>query len=372
LSDLELGMRHHEHRSIRGRHGRGCVAVLIALTVVVAAIGVVVWRGTDLVSGWFADPEDYSGQGTGSVRIEVLEGDSATDIGTTLEKAGVVASVEAFTDAAEGDPRSVSIQPGVYRLHEQMSAQAALSLLVGGEAVIDDSVTVPEGYTVQETIDRLVEDGGLNRADLERAVGSPDRLNLPGWARGDVEGFLYPSTNRADSRTTAADVLAEMVAQFSQQANQLSLVDKAQAQGVSPRDIVIIASLVQAEVNRPQDFGKVVQVIHNRLDIGMPLQFDSTRDYADDLARADVFTNPWQRRNPSRYDTYKHEGLPPGAIDSPGERALRAALNPTPGKWRYFVTVDLETGRTLFAKTFKQHKRNVALYRDYCDDSDLC
>ncbi len=372
MSDIELGMRHHEHRSVRSRKGRGCVAVLVALVVVVAAIGVVVWRGTDLVSGWFADPEDYTGQGTGSVRVEVLEGDSATDIGTMLEKAGVVASVEAFTDAASADPRSVSIQPGVYRLHEQMSAQAALSLLVEGEAVIDDSVTVPEGYTVEETIDRLVDDGGLKRADLVRAIGSPDRLNLPGWANGDVEGFLYPSTYRVDSHTSAVEVLTDMVAEFSQETTKLSLVDEADAHGMSAREIVIVASLVQAEVKRPQDFGKVVRVIYNRLDHRMPLQLDSTRDYAHDLADGAVFTNPQQRRHPSRYDTYEHKGLPPGPIDSPGERALRAALDPTPGKWRYFVTVDLETGRTLFANTFAQHKRNVAKYRDYCDDSDLC
>jgi UPF0755 protein len=332
----------------------------------------VVWRGADMVSGWFADPEDYAGDGTGLVRVEVVEGDSATDIGTTLEHAGVVASVEAFTDAAESDPRSVSIQPGQYRLHEQMSAQAALALLVSGDAVIDSSVTVPEGFTVDETLDLLAREGGLSREELVRATRSPGRLDLPVWAGGDVEGYLYPSTYGVDGRTSAAGLLTQMVAEFSEKATELSLVDRARAGGVTPQEAVIVASLVQAEASRPQDFGKVARTIYNRLDAGMRLQLDSTVHYANGDDSGSVYTSDEQRDNPSLYNTYQHAGLPPGAIDSPGQRALEAALDPPAGSWRYFVTVDLESGRTLFADRFAEHRRNVAQLRAFCADSDLC
>jgi UPF0755 protein len=360
------------HRPHRPRTGRGCAAVLIALIILVAAIGVVVWRGTGLVSGWLADPDDYSGDGSGSVQVEILEGDSATDIAATLEKADVVASAEAFTDAAEADPRSLSIQPGVYELREQMSAQAALSLLVGGESAIDDSVTVPEGLTVGETIERLVDDGGLSRSALVRAAGAPQRLGLPAWAGGDLEGYLFPSTYRIQPRADEADALAQMVTEFSRQASALSLVDRAGDVQMSPREIVIVASLVQAEASRPQDFGKVARTIYNRLDAGMRLQLDSTVHFAAGDEGGDVFTTDEQRDNPSLYNTYRHKGLPPGAIDSPGQRALEAALDAPPGDWLYFVTVDLETGRTLFADTFAEHQRNADKLKAFCTDSDLC
>ena len=362
----------HPRRSPRQRTGRGCAAVLVALIVLVGAIGVVVWRTGDVVSGWFSDPDDYSGEGSGSVRVEVRDGDSATDIATTLKEAGVVASVEAFTDAASADPRSMTIQPGVYELHEQMSAQSALSLLVKGEAVIDNSVTVPEGFTVGETIERLVDEGGLSRPDLVRALRFPRELGLPSWAKGDLEGYLYPSTYRIEPHTEAADALARMVQEFTQQATTLSLEQRAAELELSPQDVVIVASLVQAEASRPQDFGRVARTIYNRLDAGMRLQLDSTVHFAAGDDSGDVFTSDVQRDKPSRYNTYLHAGLPPGAIDSPGERALKAALDAPPGNWRYFVTVNLETGRTLFASTFAQHKRNTAKLHAFCADSDLC
>jgi UPF0755 protein len=163
-----------------------------------------------------------------------------------------------------------------------------------------------------------------------------------------------------------------MVSEFSRQAASLSLEERAGDLGMSPKEIVIVASLVQAEASRPQDFGKVARTIYNRLDARMRLQLDSTVHFASGDDTGDVFTSDEQRNNPSLYNTYQHEGLPPGAIDSPGQRALRAALDPTRGDWRYFVTVNLETGRTLFTDSFAEHKRNVTKLNAFCADSDLC
>jgi len=372
VSDLELRMHHPAHRAPRRSAGRACIPVLVALIVVLGAVGVAVWRGADVVTGWFADPEDYSGSGSGSVRIEVLEGDSSTDIGGRLARADVVASVEAFTDAAAADPRSMSIQPGSYALQEQMPAQDALTALVGGEAAIDTSVTVPEGFTVDETIDQLAGDGGLSRAELERAVRFPQRLGLPGWASGDVEGYLYPSSYQIDRDTTASGALSQMVASFVRQAGALSLVGKARVLGLAPRQVVTVASLVQAEASRPRDFPRVARTIYNRLDAGMPLQLDSTVHFATGDDSGDVFTSAKQRDDPSQYNTYQHRGLPPGAINSPGEQALRAAIDPARGNWRYFVTVDLGTGRTLFAHSLREHQRNTKQLSAYCSGSPQC
>lgn len=372
MSDLDLGMHHPTHRGPRRSVGRACIPVLIALVIVLGGLGVVVWRGADVVTGLFAEAQDYSGQGTGTIRVEVLEGDSTTDIGARLARADVVASVDAFTEAAAGEPRSLSIQPGLYELREQMAARAALAALVEGEAMIDTSVTVPEGFTVGETIEQLAEGSDLSREELERATRFPQRLGLPGWANGDLEGYLYPSSYRVDSRTTATDALARMVAEFGSTTDELSLVSRAGAMDLAPRQIVTVASLVQAEASRPADFPRVARTIYNRLEERMPLQLDSTVHYANGDDSGDVFTSQEQRDNPSKYNTYRHRGLPPGAINSPGERALRAALDPTRGNWRYFVTVDLETGRTLFARSYREHKRNTAKLRRYCAESTQC
>ncbi|MGH3452955.1 MAG: endolytic transglycosylase MltG, partial [Nocardioidaceae bacterium] len=112
--------------------------------------------------------------------------------------------------------------------------------------------------------------------------------------------------------------------------------------------------------------------IYNRVVAGDLLQLDSTVHYAVDGTTNRVFTSDEQRNIDSPYNTYRFPGLPPGPIDSPGEAALEAALNPTPGDWTFFVTVNLETGETLFATSLAQHNANVAKLQEYCESSDLC
>jgi UPF0755 protein len=119
---------------------------------------------------------------------------------------------------------------------------------------------------------------------------------------------------------------------------------------------VTIASIVQAEAASKADMGKVARVVFNRLERGMPLQMDSTINYA--LNRSTLKTNAADTRIDSPYNTYTRMGLPPTPIDSPGEDAMRAAISPTPGDWLYFVTV--KPGDTRFTADFAEHQRNVA------------
>jgi UPF0755 protein len=109
--------------------------------------------------------------------------------------------------------------------------------------------------------------------------------------------------------------------------------------------------------------GKVATVLNNRLADGMPLQLDTTVNYAN--GKSGLTTTPADRQNPSPYNTYLHPGLTPGPIGNPGEEALRAVLNPTPGAWRYFVVVDPSTGETRFAVTGAEHQQNVLLFQKW-------
>lgn len=119
---------------------------------------------------------------------------------------------------------------------------------------------------------------------------------------------------------------------------------------------VTIASLVQAEAATKADMGKVARVVFNRLERGMPLQMDSTINYA--LNRFTLKTTENDTRVESPYNSYQRMGLPPTPIDNPGEEAMRAALSPTPGDWLYFVTV--KPGDTRFTASYAEHLRNVA------------
>jgi UPF0755 protein len=112
--------------------------------------------------------------------------------------------------------------------------------------------------------------------------------------------------------------------------------------------------------------GKVARVLENRLADGMPLQLDTTVNYAN--GKSGITTTAEDRANPSPYNTYVHTGLPPGAIGNPGEEAIRAVLNPTPGDWRFFVVVDPDTGETRFAVTAAEHNQNVVLFQQWLQD----
>jgi peptidoglycan lytic transglycosylase G len=332
----------------------------------------VVSKGLSYVEDLFAPPDDYDGQGTGAVMIEIEKGDSLSTIGVTLEKADVVASADAFTDAASNNPDALSIQSGFYQMKLKMSAKSAVDLLLSGNARAESQLTIPEGLTVDEIVKVIDKETEIKAADLRKALKQPQSLGLPAYAGNDAEGYLFPATYPIPPDASARDVLTMMVDEYKQVAAKLNLEAAARQAGMKPADVVTVASLVEAEASRPEDQGKVARVIDNRVENGDLLQLDSTVHYAIDGTTDGVFTSDADRATGSPYNTYRFPGLPPGPIDSPGEAALEAALNPTPGNWTYFVTVNLETGETLFASTLAQHNANVAKLQKYCASSDLC
>lgn len=348
-------------RQRRSRHSSR-VAVIVSLAVVAAlAVAAVVavqsfldQVGDAITSG----PPDYTGPGTGTTVIVIDEGDSASDIGLTLADADVVASSEAFVAAAARDPASTGIQPGTYEMPTTVPAAEALEILVDPGNRIVDGVLVREGLRVEQTLGAYEDQAGMPRDELDAAAAQPEAIGLPPEAEGDPEGFLFPATYEVTPSTTPVDALGAMTAKYAEVAADLDLGGGAEALGYTPREIVTIASMVQAEARLEEDFAKIARVVYNRLDDGQPLQMDSTVAFANDVYT--VFTTDEQRAIDSPYNTYTNPGLPPGPINSPGELALQAALNPADGPWRYFATVNLDTGETRYSETFEDHQRNVA------------
>jgi UPF0755 protein len=273
----------------------------------------------------------------------------------------VIASTDPFLDAAEANPAATGIQPGVYAMRTEMSGQAALDLLLQPATRLVTKVTVPEGQTVAQVLQRLADETGTPLADLQAVADAPADLGLPPYANGLLEGFLFPATYDIEPDTTPADMLRPMIARTVQ------VLDSLQIPVEQRLTVLTKASIVQAESRTAEQMGMVARVVENRLAEGMPLQMDSSVNYAS--GKTGITTTPEDRANPSPYNTYANPGLPPGAIDNPGEAAIRAVLDPTPGPWRFFVVVDPDTGDTRFAETAEEHAANVKVFQQWLQEN---
>ena len=352
-----IPVKPYDKRTGRSRPRRRPVAVLTTLVLLAGVVVGIVLGGQKLLGLIDPTERDYAGQGTGTVQIRVQDGDTLSDIARTLVAADVVASTGPFVDAAEANADAVGIQPGVYGMRQQMSGQAALDLLLDPVSRLLSRVTLPEGLTVQRTLATVAEETGRPLAEFEAAAADPAALGLPAYADGKLEGFLFPATYDFEPDDAPVDMLRAMVAR-SQQA-----FDGLQIPEADRLTVLTKASLVQAEASSAEDMAKVARVLENRLADGMALQLDTTVNYAN--GKGGITTTAGDRANPSLYNTYVHAGLPPGAINNPGEDALRAVQNPTPGDWRFFVVVDPDTGDTRFAVTKEEHDQNVLLFREW-------
>lgn len=362
-------------RKKKSRGFSGCLAVIVALAVVVGGAYLAGTRGFHYLKDHLSHSADYPGPGHGKVLFEVKSGDSTTQIGRDLKSDGVVASVDAFVSAANGDK---GIQVGFYQLKKQMSANEAYRVLKNPKNIIEDTVTVPEGLRVADTVAILAARTKYSVADFDAALKHTAALGLPAYAHGNPEGYLFPSTYPFGPTEKPIDMLKDMVARWRQAAAEDGLVAGAKQVGKSPAEVMTIASLIQAE-GRGSDMPKVSRVIYNRLDgpgsregTNGLLQIDATVNYALNRKGVVAVTTDETKNTDSPYNTYLHPGLPPGPINSPGDAAIKAALHPTPGPWYYYVTVNLATGETKFGVTYQDFLNFKAEFRQYCTTSDRC
>jgi UPF0755 protein len=354
---------------------KSCFALILVAALVLTAGVAAIAFGRDRIADLMAQPEDYSGPGTGSVVFEVSEGESVAEIGRNLKAEGVVASVEAFTDVAQGDDDATSIQVGFYELQEEMPAADALEVLVDSGNLVQNTVTIPEGLQVEETLEALAKGTDIPLRRFKAASQDAEAIGLPRYAEGNPEGYLFPATYAFPPNADAAAMLRQMVDRWRQAAEEADLEAAAEELGYTPHELVTIASLVESEANRDQDRGKVARVIYNRLETDATdgrLQIDATVNFA--LGRPlGLGLTPEQLDVDSPYNTRKYPGLPPGPIESPGDKALEAATSPPEGDWIYYVTVDLDTGETRFTDDYQQFLewKNNDL-KAFCESSDRC
>jgi UPF0755 protein len=322
----------------------------------IAFVGALVLVGTVAAYGYRA-----LGMPSQSVEIhhivEISEGASFREVANLLAQKGLIVSSFWFRLLGKVQDAERKIQPGEYELHTAMRPVEILNALVKGK-VIHYGVLIPEGLTAQQ-IGKLLEEGGIAKeADIARLVADPAFVKSLGLKAQTLEGYLFPDTYHFRRRTRPEDVLRAMAQRF-KAAYTPELQAQATALGMTERQVVTLASIIEKETGRDDERPLISAVFHNRLKKRYPLQSDPTviygiRNFSGNLTRKDL-----GRRTP--FNTYTKLGLPPSPIANPGLRSIQAAVNPAPVKYLYFVSKN--DGSHHFSATVAEHTRAVERYQ---------
>lgn len=321
----------------------------LLLAVLVLAGGAAWWLHTRLVTPFrgFADDEVF---------VDLPGGTSVSGMADRLAGAGVVRDAVTFQIAARITGNERRLQAGEYRFATPASAFEIVDRLARGD-VFSVPLTFREGLTINEMA-RVFEASGLGPADEFIAAAQQTDLirGLDGQAT-DLEGYLFPSTYTISRRHDATALVRVMVASFERTFDPglRALADRA---GLSVREVVTLASVVERETGAAEERPMVAAVFLNRLRLGMPLQTDPTVIYAmmrSGRWNGNITRNDLQMDHP--YNTYRHPGLPPGPIAAPGRASLEAVLRPADVPYLYFVSRN--DGTHVFATTLAEHNRNV-------------
>lgn len=356
----------------------------VTIAALILLIGAVIYIGV-ATSDRGGSTTDFEGTGNGVVQlVEIPEGSSMSELGPELEERGIVATNAAFQTAAAGNPDAGSIQPGFYRLQEEMSAAAAVAALLdpnnqvdlvdihGGATLMD--VAVVGGDTRPGIYSQIAQvtctEGSTNCITVEdlqtvAATADPATLGVPEWAVGPVEsrgndpkrleGLIMPGQYVVNPTADAQGILTDLITRSAAKFEETDIVTRAQGINLTPYELLTAASLIEREAPAG-DFDKVARVILNRLEEPMRLQFDSTVNYG--LPEVEVATTDQDRETVTPWNTYAMDGLPETPIAAVSMEALQAMENPAEGNWLYFVTVDTD-GTTVFNDTFEQHQEDT-------------
>lgn len=317
---------------------RWLAALLVVGAVVVALVGGTWW--------WYHQQIDPSGDPGAAVTVTIPEGASTSRVASILDDQGVISNSMVFNFYVGGKDLT-SVQAGTYVFRANSSFDDAIAVLNAGpkEPVVVKAtkITIPEGYTVAQIVDRIATKvPRLKAADLQAAL---DQGKVPTSLKPDgvtsYEGLLFPATYDITDDDTAVDVLTKMAQEMEKRVDALGL-DAAQAHikdrwglDLTGYDLLKVASMIQYEAAVPADAPKIGAVTYNRLQQQMPLGYDSTSIYEGALQGKTPEQIDYTADSP--YNTRTRPGLPPTPIAAPGEYALTGAMEPADGPWIYFV-----------------------------------
>ena len=285
------------------------------------------------------------------ILIPLESGATGSVIAKKLFESGVTKSSESFFRLAVADKRAQRIAPGTHRIQSSVCAADALEQLLDPKRIVG-LINIFEGAWNSEIAAQLIA-SGFSKAEVNSAFNS---AQLPAGFKS-LEGLLFPAQYSFPKDTSAQSAISAMVERGISEIKNSGI--SAGSGKYSPQDLLIIASIIQAEGDL-KDFSKVSRVIRNRLEKRMPLQMDSTVHYLKKV-RGKIFLSTASTLLKSNYNTYSRYGLPPGAIGNPGLAAMRAAVSPEPGDWIYFITVS--PGDTRFTADNAEFNRWKSEYK---------
>ena len=302
----------------------------------------------------------YRGYEGNEVFVDLPAGTGVSEMARRLADAGVVSDPLTFRIAARLSGADRHLQAGEYRFAEPMTAFQVVSRIASGD-VFTHPITFPEGLTIKEMSGVFEKSGLGTAAAFEKAA--TDVTLAAGFDPGakSLEGYLFPSTYALGRQAGAAGAVRAMVEAFDH-AFDPELRTEAAARGMTLREIVTLASLIEKETAQAAERPLVSAVYHNRLAQRIPLQCDPTVVYA--LMRAGKWTGNIRKQDlqiKSPFNTYVYPGLPPTPIASPGRASLEAAVRPADVPYLYFVSRN--DGTHVFAATLEEHNRNVAKWQ---------
>jgi UPF0755 protein len=309
---------------------------------------------------YFALERPYKGYQPEEQFVEIPQGAGTGSIGARLVAAGVVRDTLSFRFELARTGSGRRLQAGEYRFDRPMTVREVVAKIARGDVYLRP-ITFPEGLTIRQ-MSELFESKGFGPA-LEFVAAASDAgpiRHLDAEAR-DLEGYLFPDTYTLPRRATAAQLIPRMVEGFEKVLTP-QLRAQAASRGVSVRELVTLASIVEKETGSAEERPLVSAVCWNRMKAGIRLQVDPTVIYA--LERAGRYTGNITRDDlqiDSPYNTYRYAGLPPGPIAAPGRASLEAAANPADVPYIYFVSRN--DGTHAFASTLDEHNRNVAEFQ---------
>lgn len=337
------------HRSRRSGSGgpprspwlRRLLVAATAFVVVVAAA--LIWVDSQVNPGGRRGPQ---------VSVTIPKGASTTRIGDILAGAGVIhgGTLFAWWVRLHSDG---PLYPGKYVFDKNSSYGPVISALEAGPKILTVRLLVAEGYTVAGIADAVGKLPGLNLSAAKFLAAATDgtvRSRYEPAGVNNLEGLLFPATYEVREGETESELLQQMVTTFEDHAASAGIDSAAASLGMTPYQVITVASIVEREAKRDVDRANVASVIYNRLKVGMPLGADSTQTYFLRLTDPGVQPTPAQLDAPSPYNTRTNKGLPPTPIASPGIPSLRAAASPASTTYLYFVEINPD-GELGFAST---------------------
>ncbi|AET66656.1 conserved hypothetical protein, YceG family [Desulfosporosinus orientis DSM 765] len=324
------------------------------LVFLIGGFGLVSW------CSWALKP--YSSEGTNQ-KITIAPGTTAGQLAEDLQERRLIRSAFMFKVLARLNKDEFKLYVGDYYLTPQMSPEEMINRLVKDSPLVkSERVTIPEGFTTDQIIDLLVQKGFGTKEDFIKVV-SEDNFSysfLKDAPNGvhRLEGYLSPNTYDFDKKSSPHAIIDLLLRQFEKEITP-EVQKQLDTLNFSVSEWVTLASIIEKEAVKAEDRPIISSVFQNRLKIGQPLQSCATIQFILGTPKPKLYDKDLQI--PSPYNTYLHQGLPPGPISNPGHASLEAALYPAQTDYLYFVAK--KDGYHAFAKTYSEHLKNVKLYQ---------